>query len=153
MKTVEELFYEYVKKCNTKQETIEYEKELKQGIQDYIADRKMVEHLNKYANTEKKYQRIVNMKLKVFEHYSFHQLLFYFYNYQQIKTIFSYDAFVQSYIDNEEILDPLEANELYLKLTFCVSGCICLEYMDLEMDLLIAKFERKLNQATHQNIF
>ena len=76
MKTITQYIYNYIQEKNTKKEYILYEERLIEGIELYVKERNMEKHLKKYSDDKK--EKIMKMKLKAFENYSFHYLLFYY---------------------------------------------------------------------------
>lgn len=150
MKTVNELLYEYVVQRNTKQEVIEYDEKLKQGIQKYIEDGHIEAGLQNDMPLD---QRVINMHFKNLDQLSYHELLFYFYNYSQIKSMWTYESTIQFYIKNQIILDQGNAIEMYLRLMTCIYTMVCLEYVDKPMNYFLDEIEESINIATQKEIF
>ena len=151
MKTITQYIYNYIQEKNIKKEYILYEERLIEGIELYVKERNMEKHLEKYSDDKK--EKIMNMKLKAFENYSFHYLLFYFCNYHQVSQMLLCHSVIQDYLRHNKTIEQEAADNIYQKYMQAVKDCVYKEYFDIQIDDDIYQIKKELKDICQNKIF
>ena len=143
MKTVKESILDLIDMKNINNEYIEKEVLLEKGIEQYLKDRHIEEHLMKYKDKPSLYSKMVQMKLKTFETYSFKMLVFYFVNYSIIAELLMIKGQAE-YMSIHQDIDKDKAKQLYCSALQKAGECLLLNYEDKMIEQLLLEIKVKL---------